>query len=799
MTAFPHAVQDDPQQGDAQDVQGRPPSGDPLARALSLFDRYSELAPHALKQALAQLQQEDPEGCRELMGLLAADEQTHSFASPLRWFAARGQATESKREVHADGTMFGPWRAEGILGIGGMGVIYAVHRADGLYEREAALKTIRAELSSPQLLEAFRLERNLLARLDHPAIVGLFDAGVSENGQPWLAMQRVVGDHIDRWCDARKATIRRRVELIVDVCDALLYAHARGILHQDIKPSNVLVTDDGKVKLLDFGLAAIVSQQSEAAAERIGISAAYAAPEMYGDTPPSVAIDVHALGVMLFRLLCDSWPRPSGLVIGDAHPATIPTAPCALALRAGDEAAQRRGCRSARALSDLLGGDLDAIALRCVANDPDKRYASAAELRADLKAWLEWRPVIARQGGAAYRAGRFAYRHLLAVTVAAAMVVAGYGLVRQWYRSTIEADNDRVLTQLFQTSLVEATRNAQSAATNDIRPFLRSTEQRLRATAGDSRREFLARGLAVLGEAYYAQSDYAQSERLWLQVRDLETEDPMLRARTATSLASLANKRMDMLAVEDYAREGIAALEGRDDEESVRVWMGLQNSLARSYWLRDETDRALPILDLAIRVARAHGPACEAQLASLLRQRGVMLSTVHRHVEAERDLSEAMSRLGKSSPDARASVEQSLAILRMRMGHGESGRILAAHALIDTLHYSGPEHIETARAWLTMAKLWRGTGSDLRRAGIALTRAEEIITHRLGDVHPQLQDILEERAELESSLGHRAIAVTYAQRAERLAEKTFGVGSRRARECTALREKVEAGGVRPAP
>ena len=798
MALPPDAGQDD--RGRARPQEARddaaPARADPLGRAMALFDAYSDLSHEALKTALAGLQQSDPDACRELVGLLAADEQTHSFASPLRWFAARSQAAPGGGDIHADGTLFGPWRAEGILGIGGMGVIYAVRRADGLYEREAALKTVRAELSSPQLLDAFKLERNLLARLDHPAIVSLFDAGVTEDGQPWLAMQRVAGEHIDAWCDARSATLRARVELLVDVCEAIGYAHAHGILHQDIKPSNVLVTETGKVKLLDFGLSTMLARPGEDGAQRIGVSTAYAAPEIFRGAPASVAIDVHAIGVMFYRLLCAQWPRRASAMIGEAAHAQPPVEPSQRVATNDDATAQRRGCATARLLSDALRGDLDAIAMRCVADDPAERYASVSELRADLLAWLRGYAVAARNGGTGYRFGRFLQRHSWGVAVATVATIvaiaAVWFLLAQERNARIQAENDRALADLFRLSLVAATQNAQSGDRDNVSPLLRKSEQRLRATAGDGRREFLANGLASLAAAYYEQSDYTQAERLWREVLELQPEDPMLYARTASGLATLANKRMDLGELQRFSREGIAALHGRQDSDSVLQRTALQMSLARAYWLRDDAASALPVLDDAIRTVAALGPEHEAQWAGLVRQRGVIYSSIGRRAEAERDLSLALAHMSTSSPTSQSSILQSLAVLRMREHKDASGRELAARALVLCLENYGPDHIETARAWLTMGKLWRGTGSDPSRARIAFGRAETIILARLGAHHPMLQDVLEERADLEATLGAPDLALAYARRAEALARRTYGDKASRTKASEDRTERLRA-------
>ncbi len=206
------------------------------SRALGLFDQYADMPQAQLGDALEALRRQDAAVHASLVSLLDADATPYTFASPLRWMATRQETSLSEGRVDAAaiwraGTRLGAWCVDGVLGIGGMCVVYAAHRADGLYEQDIALKTIRPELISPALLAAFAHERSNLARLEHVAIASLVDAGIGADGQPWLAMQRVVGEPIDQWCDDQRCGLRTRIEWLIDACAAVRYAHDRGILH----------------------------------------------------------------------------------------------------------------------------------------------------------------------------------------------------------------------------------------------------------------------------------------------------------------------------------------------------------------------------------------------------------------------------------------------------------------------------------------------------------------------------------------------------------------------------------------
>lgn len=757
------------------------------AKALALFDRYAEMPHTELSKALVDLQHQDAELCAALMRLLVADEQTHSFASPLEWIAAETgvgrhgsmHPNQAHDQIWPIGTRIGPWCVDGIIGLGGMGVIYAARRADGFYEREVALKTIRAEIMSPTLQQAFAKERSHLAKLEHPSIVALHDAGITDDGQPWLAMQRVHGDAIDQWCDTRSVNLRARVRLLVDACDAISYAHAHGVLHQDIKPSNLLVTDDGKVKLLDFGLSAVLSQSGDCGYIRIGVSSAYAANEVFEGAPPSVAIDVYALGVVLYRLLCDAWPRAQrSLLPLSPPPSTAVVAPSVLAMRAAFVTAHARSLRDMRSLSCALRGDLDQIAMRCVHDDPVERYPSVADLRADLRAWLEHRPVEAARGSWLYHSIRFLRRNAVAVAAIAVVAIgsmtAGLMAWQQQQRARLEAENTEALSHLFEDSIVEATLNALGSAPANTQTLLDDAERRLRSVAGDDRPVFLARGLTTLAHAYQTRSDYARAERLLIESKGMGGDDPLQTARNDAALANVFNKGARMADAQRLAREGLAILPQLDGVEDDMVRTELQFQLARSLWLADDAKSALPILDEALGTARHIGVFARSRLASLLRQRATVLAHLGRVDEAEQDLREALVNVDAGSLVVLNQVRETLALILAGKGDVKGGQRLAAVALMDSINVLGPSHAETGRAWLTMAKTWEQGRSDPRRAHIALRQSEAILVRKFGAEHSMLLEVYVLRRALALENGAKEEGVAHARRAVDVAMRSYG-------------------------
>jgi serine/threonine-protein kinase len=327
----------------------------------------------------------------------------------------------------------GPYRILGEIGRGGMGVVYRAERDDEQYSRQVALKVVGAPgVSAAELAARFERERRILARLEHPNIARLYDAGVTSDGRSWLSMELVRGERIDRWCDHRRLTVAQRLELFERVVQAVDYAHRNLVVHRDLKPSNILVTDEGEPKLLDFGIARVLADEDEAAAEgeltRAGqrvLTPEYASPEQHDDRPITTASDVYSLGVLLHRLLTGRRPAtnpathettrsPSGTLSGSSGVDDTPD----------PEAVARARSTTPHRLQRTLRGELDTILLAALRAEPEERYPSAAALLDDLKRYRTARPLLARPPSAGYRLRKFVGRNRAAVAAAAAVVVA---------------------------------------------------------------------------------------------------------------------------------------------------------------------------------------------------------------------------------------------------------------------------------------------------------------------------------------------------------------------------------------
>lgn len=396
-------------------------------RALAIFDAVADLEGEARERRLLELCEGDADLLAQVRALLAADaEATDPFGNAPRWGETMAaDAADGDRQV---GRSIGAWHIVGVIGRGGMGAVYAAERSDGAYAQRAALKLIRASADSQTARERFLRERQILAGLQHPNIATLLDGGISAEGEPYFVMERVDGEPIDRWCDARRLGLRERIVLFLQVLDAVRYAHRNLVVHRDLKPSNLLVDADGRVKLLDFGIAKQLQDSGATATHDRALTFEYASPEQLHDAPITTATDLWQLGVILHRLLAGAHPFgltrdtpvASQLQQLEREPEPLTRA----AAQASVEQAALRGGLSPASLSRALRGSLADIVQACLRRDPEQRYASADALATDLRAWLDDRPITAVRLSRGARAKLWLRRNRMLAASAGAVLLA---------------------------------------------------------------------------------------------------------------------------------------------------------------------------------------------------------------------------------------------------------------------------------------------------------------------------------------------------------------------------------------
>ncbi len=527
----------------------------------------------------------------------------------------------------------GPYRLVEEVGQGGMGTVFLAEREDGQFEKRVAVKLVKRGMDSDEILRRFRAERQILAKLEHPNIGRLYDGGIADDGRPYLAMEYVEGKRITDFADARRLSLKERVELFDPVAAAVRFAHLNLVVHRDLKPSNVLVADDGTVKLLDFGIAKLLDDDERAPeltqAGRRVLTPAYAAPEQTEGGPITMATDVFSLGVLLHELLTGR--RPAWLAEDPLLPSTtvsMKTTPVQDRAtedgRDPPDATQLSGLRGTTPdrLSGELRGDLDAILVKALERDPSRRYNSVDALIDDLARYRDGRPVLARRLTPAYRFTRLVRRHRLAVGVGATVVASltvGLGIAIHQRNAAVE---ERRLAEATTTYLEGMFSSANPFGLEAGADTLRVADLLARSTTAalsDLEEQPRVRGrlLRTLGRAHFSLGDSEQGRALWSAAGDAYVQaglEPPL--GLALDLGEAAMSLGDWPRADSLLSAGLAAAKRAGATDEVGRALNLQ---ARAYLRRSRVDDAAAAVEEAVPLLESLGESDALATAFLSR------------------------------------------------------------------------------------------------------------------------------------------------------------------------------------
>lgn len=425
--------------------------GPDWARVEAVFLEVADLPADEREACLARHCGGDAALRAAVQGLLDADRLVHDGDAAMD--------TSASGDPHP-GLRLGAYTVTRRVARGGMASVYEGQRHDGAFAQRVAIKIMDLRLSDPALVARFADERQILARLEHPAVTRLLDGGVTSLGEPYLVMEFVDGMPLEQYCDGRRLGVRERLRLFAQVCDAVSYAHGQFVLHRDLKPSNVLVTNDGRVKVVDFGTAVLLQPDRQATTSMAPLTPAYASPEQLTGRPVGPAADQYSLGVVLFELLTGVSPfHDSASLLSAIERAMAGTTTAPPHTVVTDAAATARQTSLPR-LRRLLADDLGTIVTKALAPDPAARYASVRHLADDLARWDEGAPIEARPPSWTYRTSRFVRRHWAAVGVAATLAVSLAGATavsaQQARIARVESDKARQLNRFLADMLSSA-------------------------------------------------------------------------------------------------------------------------------------------------------------------------------------------------------------------------------------------------------------------------------------------------------------------------------------------------------
>lgn len=576
------------------------------------LDRLLDLSPEQRVRALHDDYRSEPELRAELESLLRSAAAMGDFlAEP-----ARPTLDGTAPAAAPSALRLGPWRLVRRIGRGGMGEVFEARRSDGNFEQRAAIKVLQAGAVAQH--ERFDAERRILARLEHPGISRLLDGGVADDGRPWMAMELVAGAPITDYCLQTRASLVERLRLFEQVCDAVAYAHRHLVVHRDLKPANILVDADGRVRLLDFGIAKLLDQDAAVLTRTASVllTPVYSAPEQISGGSITTAADVYALGLLLFELLagCRPWPDTGSSLAQTVRAVLDKPVPALSTVAAANP--------DAPLPSRALRGDLDAVVAKALRKEPAQRYATVDALKLDVLRVLRGEPVAAREGARLYRFGHFLRRHRWSLAAIAALFISlagGLGATAwQAHRAAVERDVARrdlareealryELTGLFRKVLAE-----KGEQPLDAKAMLDASAQRL-LSAYRTRPKLAGPLVITLADLYDALED-AQGAAALLQ-------GYLAQASVDADPASVADARQKLANLE--LLRGNFDRAGKLLDQAQAYWTEAPNRYGEE-WLEG--------LAIRSRLQRSRGdlPGAIATEREAIRQRIAMSGRIHR-------------------------------------------------------------------------------------------------------------------------------------------------------------------------
>jgi len=592
------------------------------------------------------------------------------------------------------------YRAVGFVGAGGMASVFKAVRLLPGGPQTVALKLLRINVHDPDERRRFLREQRILARLQHPHIAQLLDAGFTAAGAPFLALELVDGDRITRFCDRRRLDIRARLAVFADVCAAVEHAHRNLIVHRDLKPTNVLVRSDGCVKLLDFGIAKLLTDDDATRTEAQRLTRIYAAPEQLAGAATTTAIDVHALGVLLAEIVSGRRPERAG------------DGPCDIVLDALDEATAWARGLSAAALRRRLDGDLRAIVRKATQHDPVRRYATVAALREDIDRHLEGLALLSRSDTLVYRVAMFVRRHRVGVSTAVAAVSLLAGATFFSAHQAAIARREALRAEL-QAHLAKD----ETARADAVKSFLEGLFDNAApgtATAG-SAEEILARGRER------ADRDFAAMPALRVEilalVGDLERrsghadhareplEDAATLAKRELGASDVRTLHVEYLLAEQAdetgrVRDAVARLQSALDDFRASGPRDSKEEVEASAWLAGlyerigDSKRAVSLGRQALTMARRALPADSAALTEAITNFGWILMDAGHAEDAVPLLSEGLERKRRLLGAEHVDVADAMTLLtsaELVLGrYAAAERLMRGAVAIDANAYAKP-------------------------------------------------------------------------------------------------------------
>jgi eukaryotic-like serine/threonine-protein kinase len=775
-------------------------------RASGHLDRILELPHQAQEACLSVLRDEDPASAADVASLL----EEH------RRLTAEGFLESAPpippREALLAGVTIGAYTLVSRIGHGGTGTVWLASRSDGRFQGQAALKLLNAALVGGGGEERFKREGTILARLTHPHIARLIDAGVSNTGQPYLVLEHIDGRHIDRFCDEARLSVEARIGLFLDVQAAVAHAHANLIVHRDLKPSNVLVTPAGQVKLLDFSIAKLIEDDGRPAATLVmneagsAMTPKYAAPEQVTGGAITTATDVYALGVLLYELLTGQHPAGGApkspmefaKAVTEIEPVRLSAAVQSAASPSAASAASNRATTPDR-LRRLLRGDLETILGKALKKNPSERYPSVAAFADDLRRCIEHQPIAARPDTVGYRARKFARRHWRGLAAAAAASLVFIGVIG-YYTARLAAERDRarlqaekssklsqVLTGLLTGADPYRTPDAQEPS---IQNLLDLSALRIAKELGDQP-EVQAEMFTVIGRTYARMGLHAKALPLLEQAlaigRRAFGSDHVRVAQSLNDLGVLQRDLGNPAAAQPLLVESLAMrrqLLGNEDKDVAVTLVELARVLKdRGRWAESEapTREALAIRKKIFGDEHRETATSKNELGLFLLDRGDLADAEPLFRE---NVMTSQRLLGADHPNV-AAAKASLARLLIAKGDAPGAEALIRESLAVYQHVFGEAHAEYGIMLNNLATAVEAQGR-LPEAQSLFEQALRIARPQLGEQHPRVAGMMLNLARVQIAQGRGAATEPVLRQVLSLRQRLLDAGDWRIAEAKSL-------------
>jgi serine/threonine protein kinase len=778
-------------------------------RASGYLDRALDVPAHERQAYLDALRAEDPEAADDIAALL--DEHRVLAAEGFLEFAAPSIEPSESRLA---GVQIGAYTLASPIGHGGMGSVWLATRSDGRFEGQAALKLLNAAFVGRGGEARFKREGTILARLTHPHIARLIDAGVSNTGQPYLVLEHIQGRHIDVYCDEERLTVEGRIRLFLDVTAAVAHAHANLIVHRDLKPSNVLVTGDGQIKLLDFGIAKLIEDDTTHPAatmltREVGavLTPKYAAPEQVTSGPITTATDVYALAVLLYELLSGQHPTGTSAkssaefarAVLEREPMRLSiAASTAIAADAAADIAAKRSSTPER-LSRELRGDLETILGKALKKNPAERYGSVTAFAEDLRRFIGSQPIAARPDTVRYRATKFVRRHRrglgasLAISGLLMALVAFYTvqLAEERDRAQLEAEKASKVSELLTGLLTGADPYRDPDAKEPtVLNILDAGAERIGKDLA-RQPELQAEMFTVIGRTYERMGHLNKALPLLERALDIGRRtfgsEHVRVAQSLNDLGVLQRQAGNIAASEPLLAESLAIrrrLLGSEDKDVAVTLVELARTLkdlGRMEESEAPTREALAIRKKIFGEEHRQTAVSKNELARLLWDRGDLAGAEHLYREA---LATNERVLGQDHPNTGA-TKGILATLLSAKGDSVSAEKLFRESLETDRRVFGQWHFEYATTLNNLALVVEAQGRVSEANGM-FGEALRTASAQLAAEHPRVITITLNRARTEIALGRGAAAEAALRRVLDARQRTLAAGDWRIAQAQSL-------------